>query len=930
MSSHASLPIDRLLAHREWVRRVARAIVRDDNDADDLEQGLWLQALQRPPRSGRSVRGWLYTALRRDRTDLRRSEERRARRQEATARAESVPSAEDLIARADAHKRVVVAVMDLAEPYRSTILHRFFEDLPPSEIAARMGVPVETVRTRLKRGLAQLRERLDAGNDRERVAWCAVLLLRAPSGAAAVPTTAGALLMGLKTKLAAAAVLLCMVAGVAALWPASPPSHDASAVVASGASTPPAPTRTRVREPAPPQANEPPAAEAAATVAAPRVTLRGTVADEATRSPIAEVRVSVVAEKTGASDPTVFAITDASGRFALDVPPGRLLVRAECGGRYQPYFPCDESQFEIWRRGAQCFDRNTVVVAAGGAPTIDVLLARTGGVEGQVLLADGSPVSDAAIVVRTVTEGARPTEGRADVDGRYRILGVPAGAKLWVEASKTGLVTAAPAAAAVVAGTVTTGVVVRMRKPPVVTGRLTSACGKSLTDACVQVVVVPDDRAMQWGPNGEWLAWNAAARTPVRVGGAYEVPVWPVRGEFLVRATCPGHQPARSAPVRYSEGQDVYCVDLTLAEGAPLAGRVTSKDTGAGIAGAVVRAGPATNPIAVVAAPLRAVCDADGRFTFESVPQDTYLVSASADGHVDGRMAPVTTPAESLVVALAPALAIRGTVRLGGRPLADALVGVQPQEDDALELFDFYVKPFSDTPGTDADGSFTVRGLAAGTYRLHVRPSGGAVFRAKFSAPVAAGSDGVVVEVEPLAPGEAAEPYAWMSNHDLGCSAAGRNLQKDYDGALAMWKSLLARPLTRNERAAASIEYANTLGNLGRRDEQDAALREAIDLAGSGTARGLLALSRLAWSKYWAGDARAALELIGPVTSSADVVQAAGARWSSARFAAKDGDVAAARATLTTLRAEVSASKDARLRRLLPQIDKSLAELPPR
>src|SRR5512143_1872869 len=118
----AQVQLDALLAHREWVRGVARAMVRDENDADDLEQGLWLEALQRPPRSGRSIRGWLYTALRRDRTDARRAERSRECREQALARDEAVPSGEDLVAEADAHKRVVVAVMDLAEPYRSTIL----------------------------------------------------------------------------------------------------------------------------------------------------------------------------------------------------------------------------------------------------------------------------------------------------------------------------------------------------------------------------------------------------------------------------------------------------------------------------------------------------------------------------------------------------------------------------------------------------------------------------------------------------------------------------------------------------------------------------------------------------------------------------------------------------------------------------------------
>jgi protocatechuate 3,4-dioxygenase beta subunit len=48
--------------------------------------------------------------------------------------------------------------------------------LPPREVARRLGVPVETVRTRLKRGHALLRARLDGDYGDDREAWCKALL----------------------------------------------------------------------------------------------------------------------------------------------------------------------------------------------------------------------------------------------------------------------------------------------------------------------------------------------------------------------------------------------------------------------------------------------------------------------------------------------------------------------------------------------------------------------------------------------------------------------------------------------------------------------------------------------------------------------------------------------------------------------------------
>src|SRR5262245_28443314 len=164
-----------LLAQRDWVRRVARALVVDVHTAEDLEQDLWVEVLERPPLVRSSVRGWLAAAVRSRFLNAKRSTARRTHRELAAARAEAIAPT-DVVAEADAHRRVVDAVMDLAEPYRTALLLRFFEELPPSAIAQRLGVPAETVRTRVRRALGLLRERLDAQSGGDRAAWCAALV----------------------------------------------------------------------------------------------------------------------------------------------------------------------------------------------------------------------------------------------------------------------------------------------------------------------------------------------------------------------------------------------------------------------------------------------------------------------------------------------------------------------------------------------------------------------------------------------------------------------------------------------------------------------------------------------------------------------------------------------------------------------------------
>jgi hypothetical protein len=81
------------------------------------------------------------------------------------------------------------------------VLLCYAEDLSPNEVARRQGIPAATVRSRLKRGLAELRRRLQPDNDR-RFAW-------------AIPAAKGLLLMkaSSKTGLVVIAAVLLLLAG---------------------------------------------------------------------------------------------------------------------------------------------------------------------------------------------------------------------------------------------------------------------------------------------------------------------------------------------------------------------------------------------------------------------------------------------------------------------------------------------------------------------------------------------------------------------------------------------------------------------------------------------------------------------------------------------------------------------------------------------
>ena len=165
---------DELLAHADWVRGLARELVRDEQRAADVVQDTWVAALERPPLDARNLRGWLASVARNLARGVGRADARRTRRETAAARAEASASTQELAERAALQRDLVDRVLELDEPYREVLLLRYFEELEPREIAARLAVPIATVRTRHARGLAKLRVKLEREYG-DRRAWCVAL-----------------------------------------------------------------------------------------------------------------------------------------------------------------------------------------------------------------------------------------------------------------------------------------------------------------------------------------------------------------------------------------------------------------------------------------------------------------------------------------------------------------------------------------------------------------------------------------------------------------------------------------------------------------------------------------------------------------------------------------------------------------------------------
>ena len=155
MRNDESLPSnpEELLAHAGWVRSLARSLVGDPSLADDVVQETWIAALERPPRDRQALSAWLRRVVLNFARKALREGSRRSRRERAAARPECLDSREDLVTRVELHRQVVDAVLGLRDPYRETIILRFFEELSVREIADRARLPEPTVRTRLRRAV---------------------------------------------------------------------------------------------------------------------------------------------------------------------------------------------------------------------------------------------------------------------------------------------------------------------------------------------------------------------------------------------------------------------------------------------------------------------------------------------------------------------------------------------------------------------------------------------------------------------------------------------------------------------------------------------------------------------------------------------------------------------------------------------------------
>lgn len=399
-----------LLSHTAWVHALARSLVAERDLAADVAQETMLVAWRRGLGGVLDVRAWLAQILRRLASRRAQSEQTRRVREQEHAPRDPAPATAELVAKASMQREVVDAVLRLDEPYRTTVLLRFLEERSYQQIASATAAPIETVRTRIKRGLQQLRQDLDRRHGAAR-AWAlpilgfagfheaAVATAGAVSTAAAGAAGAGVLTMSMQAKLVVGVGVLC--AGMLAwqFWPAAegtPPAAGRTAnEVAAAVAAVPQPSRDAV-------APERSAAEVAETARAepqparPQWTASGRIVDEVTNQGVAGAWITLAHDSSRESTPTTQSGAD--GTFTLDFDLHALGL-VELAVEHPDYARTHVPLHEIVARSRAASSQHAAIG--------DVLMARGGALSGRVFAADGTtPVPGASIRPYRATYGA--------------------------------------------------------------------------------------------------------------------------------------------------------------------------------------------------------------------------------------------------------------------------------------------------------------------------------------------------------------------------------------------------------------------------------------------------------------------------------------------------------------------------------------------
>jgi RNA polymerase sigma-70 factor (ECF subfamily) len=130
--------------------------------AEDLAQDVMLTVWKRAKlykRDQGTVSTWVFTIARNRHIDVIRRERRpEFDPGDPTLTTESLPEGDTVLSQAEIASRLRAAIDELPQDQVEVLKKNFFEDKPHSEIAIELGLPLGTVKSRVRLALAKLRQ----------------------------------------------------------------------------------------------------------------------------------------------------------------------------------------------------------------------------------------------------------------------------------------------------------------------------------------------------------------------------------------------------------------------------------------------------------------------------------------------------------------------------------------------------------------------------------------------------------------------------------------------------------------------------------------------------------------------------------------------------------------------------------------------------
>jgi len=356
--------------HQRLVRRWARDLMGCEHDAEDAAQDVWVEALRRQEHGFTRFSGWMRAVTGTAVTQIVRRDRSRLGRERIVARPEYEPSFVEELERRSVLEFLAREIGRLHEPYRQVVRLRYLEELELDEIARRLNRPPSTIRGQLKRGLDELRTRLEHRAP-ERAFWGTSFmtwLTAGPPRRVALKSAGALALIAVPVIVATLAWRADERSSVAAREREQVPAADETVGLAGAASSA-AQREVVAHEPrlAPAHAEAPPAGG---------IALSGRVVDPA-GTPVPGAAIQILSA-TPDSEAHTAGFSDADGRFALDgIAPASWIGARPDGLGPSPLHPVE------W------LERDDIELRVGRPKTGHITLL--------VRAADGRPVSHAVV-----------------------------------------------------------------------------------------------------------------------------------------------------------------------------------------------------------------------------------------------------------------------------------------------------------------------------------------------------------------------------------------------------------------------------------------------------------------------------------------------------------------------------------------------------